>query len=193
VQTNIGMIQPSFDTPAYFNGRIYYAGNGDKLKSFSVTNGLLSTTAVSTGSRTFNFPGATPSISGNGTNCGIVWALQVTSPIGGAGTLAACNATNLTTELYNSTQAAGNRDQLGAGVKFAVPTVADGEVFVGSSNSVSVFGLLAGTFSFGSAAYSVKETITNMSITVNRVGGTNGAVQVSYATAAGGTAQNGVD
>jgi hypothetical protein len=193
VQTNLGKIKGSYDTPAYFNGEIFYAGNGDKLKIFSVTNGLLSGTAVSTGSRTFNFPGATPSVSANGTNNGIVWALQMPTPLGGPGTLVAYNTTNLTTELYNSSQAAGNRDQLGAGVKFAVPTVADGKVLVGSSNSVSVFGLLAGTFSFSSPNYSVQESNTTATITVNRMDGKNGAVQVSYATVAGGTASNGVD
>jgi hypothetical protein len=193
VQTNLGQIKGSYDTPAYFNGRFYYAGNGDKLKLFSVTNGLLSGTAVSTSSRTFNFPGATPSVSANGTNNGIVWALQMPTTLGGPGTLVACNTTNLSTELYNSSQAAGSRDQLGAGVKFAVPTVADGKVFVGSSNSVSVFGLLAGTFSFNSPNYSVPESNTTATVTVNRMDGTNGAVQVSYATVAGGTASNGVD
>jgi hypothetical protein len=193
VQTNLGKIRGSYDTPAYFNGEIIYAGNDDKLKIFSVTNGLLSGTAVSTGSRTFNSPGATPTVSANGTNNGIVWALQMPSTLGNAGTLVAYNATNLTTELYSSSNAAGSRDQLGAGVKFAVPTVADGKVFVGSSNSVSVFGLLAGTFSFTSPNYSVQEYNTNATITVNRMGGTNGAAQVSYATVTGGTASNGAD
>jgi hypothetical protein len=192
VQTNLGHINGSFDTPAWFNGDIYYAGNGDKLKLFSVTNGLLSTTAVSTSSRTFNFPGATPSVSANGTNNGIVWAIQMPSALGNPAVLVACNATNLGTELYNSANNP-SRDQLGVGVKFAVPTVADGKVFVGSSNSVSVFGLLAGTFSFSSPTYSVLEANTNVTIMVNRVGGTNGAVQVSYATVAGGTAVNGVN
>ncbi len=193
VQTVSGKINGSFDTPAWFNGGIYYAGSGDKLKLFSVTNGLISTTTASTSSRTFNFPGATPSVSANGTNNGIVWALQMPSGLGNPAVLVACNATNFTTELYNSGQAPGNRDVLGAGVKFAVPTVADGKVFVGSSNSVSVFGLLAGTFSFSSPAYSVQEANTNATLTVNRVDGTNGAVQVSYSTVGGGTASNGVD
>jgi hypothetical protein len=195
VQTNIGHIKASFGTPAYFNGRIYYGAEGDNLKIFSVTNGLLSTTAVSTNSRVLFNKGSTPSISANGTNNGIVWALQMPSALGGVGTLFACNATNLTIELYNSGQAAGNRDQLGPGVKFAVPTVVDGKVFVGSSNSVSVFGLLAGTLSFSSPAYSVQESnaATTATITVNRTDGTNGAAQVSYATVAGGTATNGTD
>ena len=49
---------------------------------------------------------------------------------------------NLAHELYNSNQAAGNRDQFGAGNKFITPTVADGKVFVGTTNGVAVFGLL---------------------------------------------------
>jgi hypothetical protein len=189
-QSLASRIKGSFDTPAYFNGRIYYAGNGDNLKAFALTNGLMSGVGVLTNTaRTFSFPGATPVISANGTNSGIVWALQMGTPA----VLVAGNATNFTTELYNSSQAAGNRDKLANGTKFVLPTVADGKVFVGSSNSVSVFGLLAGTFSFSSAAYSVQEANTNATITVNRIGGTNGAVQVSYATVAGGTATNGVD
>src|SRR5208337_2083315 len=92
----------------------------------------------------------------------------------------------------NSTSA-GNRDKLASGTKFAVPTVADGKVFVGNSNSVSVFGLLAGTLAFNSSAYSVAENGGTATITVNRLGGTSGAVQVSYATVGGGTATDGTD
>ncbi len=192
-QTVSGQINGSFDTPAWFNGWIYYAASGsqssDKLKAFSVTSGVLSGSPVSTGPRSYGFPGSTPSISANGTNNGIVWTLQMGTPA----VLVAGNATNLTTELYNSSQAAGNRDRLANGTKFAVPVVADGKVFVGNSNSVSVFGLLAGTFSFSSSAFGIPAANTNAVITVNRVDGTNGAVQVSYATVAGGTASDGVD
>lgn len=194
VQTNLGQIGSSFDTPAYFNGRIYYAAQNDNLKAISVTNGALNRSAIlSDTTRTYPNKGSTPSISANGTNNGIVWTIQMPATLGAAATLVACNATNFTTELYNSGQASGNRDLLGAGIKFNVPTVADGKVIVGTSNSVSVFGLLSGTFSFSSTAYSVKETVTNLTITVDRLGGTNGAVQVSYATVVGGTAVSGVD
>ena len=189
VAQSVNAFVGSFDTPAYFNGWVYYAGSGDDLKAFSLTGGVLSTGPVSTdGSRAFGFPGATPSISANGTNNGIVWTLQMGTPA----VLVAINATNLPNELYNS-QAAGTRDQLASGVKFAVPTVADGKVFVGNAYSVSVFGLLAGTLAFSSPAYRVPEANTNATITVNRVSGTNGAVQVSYATVAGGTAVAGVN
>jgi hypothetical protein len=190
VQTLTNKINASFDTPAYFNGCVYYAGNGDNLKAIALTNGALAGNGILTDTASsFGFPGATPSISANGTNSGIVWALQMGVPA----VLVACNATNFTTELYNSSQAAGSRDQLGNGVKFAVPTVADGKVFVGNSNSVSAFGLLAGTFSFSSPTYSVQKSNTTAIIMVNRIGGKNGAVQVSYATVAGGTATNGVN
>jgi len=166
----------------------------DNLKGILVTNGALNRSAILTDiARTYPNKGSTPSISASGTNNGIVWTIQMPTSLGAAATLVACNATNFTTELYTSAQASGNRDLLGAGVKFNVPTVADGDVIVGTSNSVSVFGLLSGTFSFNSTAYSVKETVTNLTITVNRLGGTNGAAQVSYATVAGGTAVNGVD
>ncbi len=190
VQSIANKIGSSFGTPTFFNGRVYYASRGDNLKAFALTNGLLSTTDVLTNTaRTFLFPGATPSISANGASGAIVWALRMGTPQ----LLIACNATNFTTELYNSGQAVGNRDQLGSGVKFAAQVVADGKVFVGSSNSVSVFGLLGGMFAFSSPTYRVAESNLTATLTVNRLGGTNGVVQVSYATVAGGTASNGVD
>jgi hypothetical protein len=75
-------------------------------------------------------------VSANGTSNAIVWAHENSNP----GVLHAYTA-NLATELYNSTQAVGSRDQFGAGNKFITPTVADGKVFVGTTSSVAVFGL----------------------------------------------------
>ncbi|HEY3763135.1 MAG TPA: Calx-beta domain-containing protein [Verrucomicrobiae bacterium] len=186
-QTNISQIGASFDTPVYFNNRIYYAASGDDLKTIQVTNGALKDSAVVTNrNRSYSFPGATPVLSANGTNSAIVWTMQMANPA----VLVACNATNLA-DLYLSSTVA-SRDQLSRGVKFTLPTVADGEVFTGNSNSVSVFGLLAGTYSFSSPTYSIQESNTSATITVNRIGGTNGAAQVSYTTVSGGTATNGV-
>src|SRR5262249_25662957 len=84
------------------------------------------------------FPGATPSISANGDADGIVWAVQNAKPA----VLAAYDATDLTTELYNSSQA-GQRDQLPNGVKFVVPSVANGKVYVGGQWDLVDFGLLS--------------------------------------------------
>ena len=191
VQTNIGKIKGSFSTPTFFNGRLYYVANGDSLKAIPFSNGLMLTSGFLTNTaRTYPFPGATTCISAIGTNNGVIWALAYNSST--PAVLTACNTTNLA-EIYNSTQAAGSRDQLALGTKFAAPIVADGKVFVGNSNSVSVFGLLAGTFSFDAAIYSVAETNGTVTITVIRSGGTNGAAQVAYATVAGGTATDGAD
>jgi hypothetical protein len=141
----------SFDTPAYFNGTIYYAGSGDVLTALTLSNGVLPTVPTSLGPRVFGFPGATPSVSANGIADGIVWAIQRANPA----VLAAYNATNLSRETYNSSQA-GKRDRLADGVKFAVPTVANGKVYVGGQYALSVFGLLTekASSSFTVATYS---------------------------------------
>jgi hypothetical protein len=126
-----------FGMPAYFNNTIYYGAIGDAIKAFKITNAKLSTSPAFQSSNTFAYPGATPSISANGTSNGIVWAAEN----GTAAVLHAYDATNLH-ELYNSTQAGGSRDQFGAGNKFITPTVVNGKVYVGTTNSVAVFGLL---------------------------------------------------
>jgi len=129
-----------FSSPAWFNGNLYYNAYGAKLKAFSVTNAKLSTAATSQSATTFGYPGTSPAISANGTASAIVWAHENAS--NNAAVLHAYDAANLATELYNNTQATGNRDQIGTGNKFITPTVAGGKVFVGTTNSVAIFGLL---------------------------------------------------
>ncbi|MEA3007844.1 MAG: hypothetical protein QOI94_3113 [Acidobacteriaceae bacterium] len=126
-----------FSAPAFFNNTVYYAALGDHLKAFPVTQALLATTPAAQSANTFSFPGATPSISSNGTQNGIVWAIENQN---GAGILHAYDATNLASELYNSNQASGIRDHFPYN-RFVAPTIANGKVFVGTTNSVAVFGL----------------------------------------------------
>jgi hypothetical protein len=127
-----------FSAPAFFNNTVYYAASGDYLKAFPVTQARLATTPATRSANTFSFPGATPSISSNGTQNGIVWAIENQS---GAGVLHAYDATNLASELYNSNQAPGIRDHFPYS-KYVPPTIANGKVFVGTTNSVAIFGLL---------------------------------------------------
>jgi hypothetical protein len=136
-ETSNGTITGSWDTPAYYNGAIYYGGQGDVGKTFSIANATLSQTPTSQGADSFAYPGFTPSISANGSTGGIVWGLDH-----GSNQLRAYNAAGFNQELYTSAQAANNRDALtGSVIKFSVPTVADGEVFVGTSDALNVFGL----------------------------------------------------
>ena len=123
--------------PSYFNNTVYYGAVGDALKAFPITNARLAVTPSSQSSNLFPYPGTTPSISANGAANGIVWAAEN----GSTAVLHAYDATNLASELYNSNQAANSRDQF-AGNKFITPMVANGRVFVGTPNSVAVFGLL---------------------------------------------------
>jgi Immunoglobulin domain len=123
--------------PSYFNGTVYYGAVGDSIKAFPIVSGKLATTPSSHSAHSFGYPGATPSISANGATNGIVWVVEN----GGTAVLHAYDATNLTTELYNSNQAAGGRDQF-SGNKYITPMVANGKVYVGTQNSVAAFGLL---------------------------------------------------
>jgi hypothetical protein len=126
-----------FSMPAYFNNTVYFGAVGDSLKAFSIANAKLGTSAASKSAASYGSPGASPSISANGTSNGIVWAVQN----GSTGVLHAYDATNLANELYNSNQAANNRDQFSDN-KFITPMIANGKVYVGTPNSVVVFGLL---------------------------------------------------
>jgi hypothetical protein len=123
--------------PAYFNSTIYYGSVTSPIQAFTITNAKLSTSATAQTSTSFNYPGATPGISANGSSNGIVWAVENTSPA----VLHAYNAANLT-ELYNSNQASGARDQFGNGNKYITPMIVNGKVFVGTPSGVAVFGLL---------------------------------------------------
>src|SRR6266853_2323720 len=126
-----------FAKPSYFNNTVYYCAVSDSIKAFPIVSGKLATTPSSATSIQFGYPGTTPAISANGTSNGIVWAVEN----GMVAVLHAYDAANLGTELYNSNQATGSRDQF-AGNKFITPMIANGKVFVGTPNSVAVFGLL---------------------------------------------------
>lgn len=127
----------TFSSPAYFDNKIYVHARGDVLKAYSVTDGVLSAAPIAQSSTSYGYPGATPSVSSNGTANGIVWDVQYSTS---HAVLRAYNPTTLA-ELYNSDQNTA-RDQLGAGVKFITPIIADGHVFVGADGDLNVFGLI---------------------------------------------------
>ncbi len=127
-----------WSAPAYFNGTVYFADVNGSLKAFVLNKAKLGTSPGSTSSNVFAFPGASPSVSANGSAAGIVWAVE--SGKGSAAVLHAFDASNLANELYNSNQAAGSRDHFGNGNKFVTPAIANGKVYVGTPSGVAVFG-----------------------------------------------------
>jgi outer membrane protein assembly factor BamB len=130
-----------YGSPAYFNGVLYYAADGDSLKAFPVTNARVAASASSATAVKFPHPSATPTVSANGTQNGIVWALEANTNL--PGVLHAYDPANLAHEFYNSNQAASGRDSFGNGNKFIAPLIVNGKVYVGTQNGVAVFGLLA--------------------------------------------------
>ncbi len=137
-QELVGALPSSvFAMPAYFNNTVYYGSVGSPIRAFTITNAKLSTSATAHTANSFGYPGATPSISANGSSNGVVWAIENS----GIAVLHAYDASTLN-ELYNSNQASGSRDHFGAGNKYMTPTIVNGKVFVGTPNGVAVFGLL---------------------------------------------------
>jgi len=148
VQKIVFGVQALFGSPVYFNGKVYFWGINDFVRAFTVTNGMLSTSPTDLSSNTFGFPGATPTISANGTSNAILWALRSDAfsdnGPGGPAVLYAYNASNLSAGfIYNSNQNS-SRDNPGGAIKFSVPTVANGKVYVGAEGQLSVFGELGG-------------------------------------------------
>jgi hypothetical protein len=139
----------SENSPAYWASStkqyFYNSGVDDSIRAFTVSSAGVTAAGVMNTTNTLT-NGSTPAISANGSSNGILWALDRTeSPDILPGTapyvLHAFDATKLSSELYNSTQAASSRDTAGPSVKFQVPTVVNGKVYVGTQTELDVYGL----------------------------------------------------
>lgn len=150
----------AFSTPAFWNNSMYYfgvvfgSGQPGQQYSFNTSTGQFATTPAHTTPTGFGFPGATPSVTSSGNANGIVWAIESSaygtsdsrSATAGAAILHAYDASDISTELWKSSLVAG--DKAGNAVKFTVPTVANGKVYVGTrgndttTGSGTVFGEL---------------------------------------------------
>jgi len=139
--------QGIYATSAFWNNNLYIAGSGGSLLqyAFNAGTGQFSANPAHSSFNLFNFPGSTPSVSSTGgSNNGIVWALDnsqygIPCCANGPAILHAYDATNVSIELWNSTEGTGN----GAGnaVKFTVPTVANGKVYIGTRSELDVYAL----------------------------------------------------
>jgi len=137
-----------YETAAFWNNTLYIAPSGASMLgyTFNTSTNLFNTTQASQSATTFGFPGSTPSVSARGTGNGILWAIDPTNfctgqaPACAPAVLHAYSATNLATELWNSSMVGA--DAAGNAVQFAVPTVANGKVYVGTrgNNTGGAFG-----------------------------------------------------
>lgn len=129
-----------YSSPAFWQGNLYYWAVFDYLRVFQVSGGLIVMPPIALSSYSLASPGATPVISSNGDTNGIVWALDTSKSLtNGPAVLHALDALSAL-ELYNSSQA-GSRDVAGDAVRFTVPSVANGKVYVGTATELDVYGL----------------------------------------------------
>lgn len=142
----MGVNQPILSTPIYWNGAIYVAPGNGNLVSYALNQGIVSPTpSASRSGETFGPQGATPAISADGTDDAVLWLIDTSGAFAssnGAAILRAYDPGDLSNELYDSAMAPKNRDAAGLAVKFTVPTVANGKVYVGTQSELDVYGLL---------------------------------------------------
>ena len=137
-----------FSTPAFWKNTLYVSAGRYFLSSYNFNGATFDPTPLTQSTNQLAHPGCTPSVSSQGSSNGIVWVIdssQFGPPLPsepGPAVLHAFDANNLANELWNSAQAAANRDQAGNAVKFSVPTVANGKVYVSTISEVDVYGLL---------------------------------------------------
>jgi hypothetical protein len=138
VQT-VAVPEGVFGSMAYWNHYVYVLSDGDALRQFAVADSKLSLTAASS----LRGVSATPTVSANGAGAGIVWLLRSKDWNGAdqPAALYAYDATNVGHELYNTEQNAG-RDRPGLTLRFNIPMVVNGHVYVGTKHQVDVYGLL---------------------------------------------------
>jgi len=134
-----------FTTGAYWNGRYYIVGSGGPLRAYLLDPSVPMFNLASSSPKIYGFPGSAPSVSAAGTINGVVWTLDnhlfcTGSPGCGPTVLHAYDAANVATEFWNSSMVGA--DAAGNAIKFAVPTVANGKVYVGTrgNNSGGVYG-----------------------------------------------------
>jgi len=131
-----------YGVSALWNGNLYVGPVANPLYRYTIANGAISTTAQSQSANSFTYRGTTPAVSANGTTNGVVWALDNTNVYPfftpAPAVLYAYDATNLANQLYASP--ASGAGAAGLAVKFTVPTVANGRVYVGGQGVVTVFG-----------------------------------------------------
>lgn len=145
VQTVAVGDNPFLSTPLFWDNAVYAAAGNGPLMAFPVTVGVIASSPLSSQSPEMLGPqGATPVISANGSNNALIWLIDSSGALATPNTSAILRAfepDNLSNEIYNSAMMPA-RDTAGLAVKFSVPTVANGKVYVGTQTELDIYGLL---------------------------------------------------
>jgi hypothetical protein len=156
-------------SPVYWQGPgkqyLYILHSNSATKSFQFTGTNVITTPLGTSSFTMNDRCGGLSLSANGTNNGVLWE------IGSDSTLRAYDAVNFPKLLWSG--------GIGAYVKMTCPTVANGKVYIGTSNGLVVLGLTNYLYQQITGANPVLNWVTGTLLEANNISGpwlTNPAV-----------------
>jgi hypothetical protein len=130
----------AFWTTGPATGNIYTTGQNFPLSQFQISNGSISTPQTAKSTNSFPPRGGIPVVSASGTANGVVWILDLSAwASSGPAILDAYDATNVSTLLFSSPSS--GTGAAGPAVKWSVPTVANGKVYVGGQYTFTVFGL----------------------------------------------------
>lgn len=129
-----------FNAPIFWNSTLYYGLTNLPVQAFAYDSAtqMINTTPLSGSPTNMAYPGVSPSLTTNNGSAAVLWAVETPST---NAILRAYDPTNLSTELYNS-EMSSDRDHAGPALRFSVPTVADGEVFVGTQDELDIYGEL---------------------------------------------------
>lgn len=134
-----------WNTAAYWNGNVYVWPENGSPMLFKLNNGVMDTQPSSTAAGVKSaFPSPSFSISSNGTQDGVAWAVRSDQfNTNGPAVLYAWDANDLSKPIYESDTNA-SRDAAGPANKFSIPVVTNGKVYVAAHGEVNVYGLLNG-------------------------------------------------
>ncbi len=169
VQNSSGVITPPvavgglLSTPVFYNNTLYVAaGYQAPSKSFTLNSLGQLVVASQTTAQSFGYLPGSPILSANGNVGGIIWQTDRAT-----NELHAFDANTYNTELWNSAQKPNNADAVGTVLKLTTPTVANGEVFVGTINSLVIYGLTPPAASVPNAPVLAASDLSGTSIRLN--------------------------
>jgi hypothetical protein len=126
--------------PVFYLNTLFIGGVGGPIEALALdpSTSMFNPVASSETTKSFQFPVPGMSISSSGNSNEILWATDSqnygtyngATRAAGVAVLHAYDATNLSDELWNSTMV--STDAAGNAVKFTVPTVANGKVYIGT-------------------------------------------------------------